>query len=121
MRRIFRQQEIVWTFFFLIEMFSASAYAATPEKIHASYGAISGSMAPIWVAKEARLFEKHGLDLKAIYAGRVRPQQLLATDEVPIVVASGTGTMTSHILGVKDQVLVFGDVTMYDAEGNVVK
>ena len=34
------------------------------------------------------------------------PQQLLATGEVPIVVASGTGTMTSHILGVKDQVLV---------------
>ena len=24
------------------------------EKIHASYGAISGSMAPIWVAKEAK-------------------------------------------------------------------
>jgi ABC-type nitrate/sulfonate/bicarbonate transport system substrate-binding protein len=46
------------------------------------------------------------LDLKAIYAGRVRPQQLLATGEVPVVIASGTGTMTSHIVGVKDQVLV---------------
>ena len=28
------------------------------DKITASYGAISGTMAPIWVAKEARLFEK---------------------------------------------------------------
>jgi hypothetical protein len=44
--------------------------------------------------------------LKAIYAGRVRPQQLLATGEVPIVVAAATGTMTSHIVGVKDHVLV---------------
>ena len=46
------------------------------------------------------------MDLKAIYAGRVRPQQLLAKGEVPVVIDSGTGTMTSHIVGVKDQVLV---------------
>jgi ABC-type nitrate/sulfonate/bicarbonate transport system substrate-binding protein len=46
------------------------------------------------------------LELKAIYAGRMRPQQLLATGEVPIVLATATGTLTSHILGVKDQVLV---------------
>ena len=41
--------------------------AGTPEKITASYGAISGTMAPIWVAKEARLFEKYGLDLSLVY------------------------------------------------------
>jgi NitT/TauT family transport system substrate-binding protein len=41
--------------------------AATAEKINASYGAISGSMAPIWVAKEARLFDKQGLDLNLVY------------------------------------------------------
>ena len=67
MRRFFRQQAIVWTIFLLIEMFSTSVQAATLEKLHASYGAISGSMAPIWVAKEARLFEKHGLDLNLVY------------------------------------------------------
>ena len=49
---------------------------------------------------------KYGLDLKAIYAGRIRPQQLLASGEVPFVMASGTGALTSHILGVKDQVIV---------------
>jgi ABC-type nitrate/sulfonate/bicarbonate transport system substrate-binding protein len=36
----------------------------------------------------------------------VRPQQLLATGEVPVVLATATGAITSHILGVKDQVLV---------------
>src|SRR5262249_43408131 len=46
------------------------------------------------------------LRLKAIYAGRVRPQQLLVTGEMPLVIASATGTMTSHIVGVKDHVLV---------------
>ena len=44
--------------------FSFTNLAAAPlEKVNASYGAISGSILPIWVAKEARLFEKHGLDL----------------------------------------------------------
>jgi ABC-type nitrate/sulfonate/bicarbonate transport system substrate-binding protein len=44
--------------------------------------------------------------LRAIYAGRIRPQQLLASGEVPFVVATGTGALTSHILGIKDQVIV---------------
>src|SRR5437588_12184989 len=67
MRRFFQQQAVVLTVFLLIEMLSASVQAATPEKINASYGAISGSMAPIWVAKEARLFDKQGLDLNLVY------------------------------------------------------
>jgi hypothetical protein len=60
MSRFFYRLENLWTVFLVIEMFSTSVQAATLEKLHASYGAISGSMAPIWVAKEARLFEKHG-------------------------------------------------------------
>jgi ABC-type nitrate/sulfonate/bicarbonate transport system substrate-binding protein len=48
--------------------FSFTNLVAAPlEKVNASYGAISGSMLPIWVAKEARLFEKHGLDLNLVY------------------------------------------------------
>ena len=67
MRRFFQRQTIVSTVCLLIKVFSASVQAATPEKINASYGAISGSMSPIWVAKEARLFEKQGLDLNLVY------------------------------------------------------
>lgn len=36
----------------------------------------------------------------------MRPQQLLASGEVPFVVATGTGAMSSHIVGIKDQVIV---------------
>jgi UDP-N-acetylglucosamine:LPS N-acetylglucosamine transferase len=61
---------------------------------------------PLWVAVEEQLGRKHGLELKAIYAGRVRPQQLLASGEVPFVIATGTGALSSHILGVKDQVII---------------
>src|SRR5436853_3753923 len=80
--------------------------AARLEPLTVAYSNFTGTYGPLWLADEERLGTKYGLDLKAIYAGRVRPQQLLATGEMPIVLASATGTMTSHILGVKDQVLV---------------
>src|SRR6187401_316324 len=80
--------------------------AARLEPLTVGYSNITATYAPLWIAVEEHVGVKYGLDLKAIYAGRVRPQQLLATGEVPIVVASGTGTMTSHIVGVKDQVLI---------------
>jgi NitT/TauT family transport system substrate-binding protein len=63
MNRLF----VLWI---LVLSFTTSPFAhgaAMPEKITASYGAISGTMAPIWDAKEARLFEKYGLDLSLVY------------------------------------------------------
>jgi ABC-type nitrate/sulfonate/bicarbonate transport system substrate-binding protein len=84
----------------------ASFGASKLEPITIGYSSFSGAYAPLWVAIEEHLGSKHGLDLKAIYAGRIRPQQLLASGEVPFVVATGTGALTSHVLGVKDQVIV---------------
>lgn len=80
--------------------------AAQLEPLTVAYSNFTGTYAPLWVAVDENLGVKYGLNLKAIYAGRIRPQQLLATGEVPIVLATATGTITSHILGVKDQVLV---------------
>lgn len=86
---------------------TAIGFAAVPlERLTVAYSNFTGTYAPLWVAVEENLGAKYGLDLKAIYAGRIRPQQLLAMGEVPIVLATATGTITSHILGVKDHVLV---------------
>ena len=84
----------------------ASFAAVRLEPLTIGYSNFTGTYAPLWIAVEEHLGAKYGLDLKAIYAGRIRPQQLLATGEVPIVLATATGTITSHILGVKDQVVV---------------
>jgi NitT/TauT family transport system substrate-binding protein len=80
--------------------------AAKVDHITVGYSSFSGAYVPLWIAVEEQLGKKYGLELKAIYAGRVRPQQLLASGEVPFVIATGTGAMTSHILGVKDQVII---------------
>ena len=70
-------------------------FAASPETLTVGYSSFSGAYLPLWIAVEEGLGKKYGLDLKAIYAGRIRPQQLLATGEVPFVMATGTGALTS--------------------------
>src|SRR5947199_7521674 len=67
MIRVFYRTAHFLKLFIFIQLLSAPLQAATPEKINASCGAISGSMAPIWVAKETRLFDKQGLDLNLVY------------------------------------------------------
>ena len=86
---------------------ASAVFAAAMESVTIAYSSFSGAYGPLWIAVEEQLGKKHGLELKAIYAGRIRPQQLLASGEVPFVVATGTGALTSHILGVKDQVILF--------------
>jgi ABC-type nitrate/sulfonate/bicarbonate transport system substrate-binding protein len=100
--RFVSQSLVVLSLFFAFDVFAA----ARLEPLTVGFSNITATYAPLWIAVEEHVGVKYGLDLKAIYAGRVRPQQLLATGEVPIVIASGTGTMTSHIVGIKDQVLV---------------
>jgi ABC-type nitrate/sulfonate/bicarbonate transport system substrate-binding protein len=83
-----------------------SQASSAPEPLTIAYSSFSGHYVPLWLAVEGRLGKKYGLDLKAVYAGRARPQQLLMSGEAPLVVATGTGALTSHVLGVKDQVII---------------
>jgi ABC-type nitrate/sulfonate/bicarbonate transport system substrate-binding protein len=85
---------------------SVSLARAQSESLTVAYSSFSGAYAPVWLAAEERLGKKYGLDLRIIYAGRVRPQQLLVSGETPFVVATVTGALTSHALGVKDQVII---------------
>src|ERR1044071_9467556 len=84
----------------------ATAAVTAAEKINASYGAISGSMAPIWVAKEARLFEKYGLDLNLVYIpGGPRSFMSLIGNSVQFVNHSGMPALEAYQRGA-DTVLI---------------
>ncbi len=85
----------------------AGAGAATHlDNVTVGYASFSGHYTPMWIAVEDALGKKYGIDLKAVYADRMRPQQLLMSGDVPIVIATGSGALTSHIVGAKDQVIV---------------
>jgi ABC-type nitrate/sulfonate/bicarbonate transport system substrate-binding protein len=83
-------------------LFGAPALAAVQmESLAVGYSSLAGHHTPLWIAVEDRIGRKYGIDLKAIYAGRLRPQQLLVSGDIPIVVATGSGAVTSHVLGSK--------------------
>ncbi|HWH79982.1 MAG TPA: hypothetical protein VNT76_21520, partial [Candidatus Binatus sp.] len=78
----------------------AARFAGAAERINASYGAISGSMAPIWVAKEARLFDKQGLDLNLVYIpGGPRSIMSLIGNSVQFVNHSGMPALEAYQRG----------------------
>jgi len=85
---------------------SAASAATQLDSVTIGFSSFSGFYGPLWLAVEDGVGKKYGVDLRAVYAGRVRPQQLLASGETPFVIASGSGAVTSHVLGVKDQVIV---------------
>jgi len=96
---------VTWLFGALLFCVSGSD-AAQLESVTVGYSSFSGDYVPLWIGVEDHIGKKYGIDLKAVYAGRARPQQLLIGNEALIVIASGTGALTSHILGVKDQVII---------------
>ena len=66
---------------------AATSVSAQPlQKTVAMIGARSGASWPLWIAKEARLYAKYGLDVELVYA--VHPAPIVA-------VISGQAAMTS--------------------------
>jgi hypothetical protein len=54
------------------------------DSVTVGYSSFSADYVPLWAAVEEHLGRKYGLELNAVYAGRVRPQQLLASGETPL-------------------------------------
>src|SRR3954469_16650402 len=74
--------------------------AAQTAPIHVAYSAISGAIAPLWVAQEGEYFRREGLDTQLLYigGGSLLIQSMLGGDvsfaygpSVPVVNASLRG------------------------------
>ena len=104
-----------WLIFGWLAVASSVFAASQTDNLTVGYSSFAGAYGPLWIAVEEQLGRKHGLELKAIYAGRIRPHQLLASGEVSYVVATETGALSSHILGVKDQAIILTFINKVDS------
>jgi len=100
---------LVWVALF----FAAVPPFAAAQKINTSYISITpGSSSVIWVAKETRLFEKHGLDATVIFiSGSVRGIQAILAGEIPIGEGGGPGLTSARLAG-GDVVAIAGNVNV---------
>ena len=69
-------------------------------KVVAGYGSTDGAIAPLWFAKETKLFEKRGLDVRLVGmgTGAVSLRALIAND-LEIASLSGSGLVQAALQG----------------------
>jgi NitT/TauT family transport system substrate-binding protein len=80
-------------------------------RLNVGYSAISGDQLPAWVAKEAGIYEKNGLDVQLIFfTGGTTAVMALVSADTPISQVAGAGVINSVLAG-SDAVLVSGGVT----------
>ena len=92
---------VIITVFFDVHAPIALAAQAKPLiKIVAGYGSADGAVAPLWFAKETKLFEKRGLDvvLVGMGTGSVSLRALIAKD-LEIASLSGSGLVQAALQG----------------------
>src|ERR1041384_7874522 len=83
------------------------------DKINTSYISTSpGSSTVIWIAKDARIFEKYGIDATVIFiSGSVRGIQSILAGEIPIGEGGGPGLASARLAG-GDVVAIAGNVNV---------
>ena len=92
--------------------FALPVRAQEPKKIKIGYPAISYNQIHIWIAKDAGLFRKHGLDAEIVFfrGGQMATQALVAGDP-PIV---NIGTVVQAGLQGHDVVLIASSENAYN-------
>lgn len=82
------------------------------QSLDIAYVAVSGTQAGLWVAKEAGLFRKHGLDTKLVYiAGGSRVIQSMLSGDIQIAAAAPSSAVDATLSGA-DLVTVAGMVNV---------
>jgi NitT/TauT family transport system substrate-binding protein len=80
-------------------------------RIGVGYSAISGDALPAWIAKDAGIFEKNGLDAQLVFfTGGTTAVMALVSADTPITQLAGAAVVNSVLAG-SDATLVAGGVT----------
>ena len=89
---------IVFSALALVSMLISSPQAA--EKLVADYGGLSGFQSTVWVAKDLKIFDKHGLDVDVIMInGSARSVAALLGGSTQFATGSATGPIVAAARG----------------------
>jgi NitT/TauT family transport system substrate-binding protein len=88
----------------IVTLWAASSPAQDRPVIHAGHGTLSGSILPLWVGTEAKLFEKHGLQVKPVYLPRAAGRPALLSGDIQVYFSAGPPLVQMRLSG--------GDVAM---------
>ena len=98
-------RESIFTLIAILLASLCSTGALGQDKIRVGYGSLSTSYAAIWVAGEARLFQKNGIDAEVLYLESALVRTALLTGDIAMGGMSGT-TMAAPRLQGADPILI---------------
>ena len=105
-----RKKRTALIFIFGLLFFVAAAPSRAAERVLTAYfSPAPGASSVIWVAKEARLFDKHGLDVAPVLIpSSVRVLQAILAGEIPIGESAGQAAASARLAG-SDVVAIAGN------------
>lgn len=98
----------------LLFLFSSATVLDQPasaqgRKVRLAWVAVSGAMAPVWIAQELNLYKKYGLDAELLYVGGSSlATRALLTGDLDITISSGLSVVNAAATESLDVVLVAG-------------
>jgi ABC-type nitrate/sulfonate/bicarbonate transport systems, periplasmic components len=96
----------------LLLLLSFSVASAQPTKVTVGYSAIAAGHFPAWMAKEAGIFRKNGLDVQLVYfRGGTPAMMALLSRETPISQLGGPAIVSASLRG-SDAVLIAGGLVL---------
>ena len=94
----------------LFSLISARAGGAEPAPLRVSYPAPTATQLPLWLAKETKLFDKHGVSVDLVYVGSSSIAiAALFSGQLAVVAGGGVGGIASYLQGYRDLAL-FGSL-----------
>lgn len=82
--------------------------AALRESLRLGLNTVSASMAPLWIAKDAGIFEEYGFAVELItLQSSSQVAKVMASGEVPVAISAAAGVVDAVLAG-DDQVLLSG-------------
>lgn len=76
-----------------------SAIAQERPSLLVGHGTLSGSILPLWVGAEAKLFDKHGVQVRPIYLPRAAGRPALLSGEIQIYFSAGPPVVQMRLSG----------------------
>jgi NitT/TauT family transport system substrate-binding protein len=105
-----RKRRLCLSLIFMLGALPARTLAA--EKLVFGWSAVAGAQSIPWIAKDAGLFEKQGVDTTLIFLdGGSRAAQVLLSGEIPIAQIGGNAAIVARLRG-GDAVLVAGIINV---------
>src|SRR5687768_3041313 len=105
---------LLLTFVFIVFTVFLTGRAKASDKVRLAYISDSpGSSAPYWIAKDAGLFKKYGLDVELVFInGSTRGVQSLVAGDIDFAGAVGTSAINGKLAG--------GDIVIIDSLVNTL-